>query len=718
MADRSVEVKLTANVSSYLRSMAEAKAATRDLANTANTTTTDVDRGFSKATASVKDMGTAGERLARDVEKNTTTWRGLASGVDSTRLSYHNLIDEFNKTGNRDLITRIIGEKRELSRFTGFAKELDLIPGQASRVGLQAGGAFSGGFLSAAASILAAGSPVLVPTIGSFLAAAVAGAALGTIGGGAIAVGLASQFSNPLVHSAAVDLGDYLKTQLAFASSSFADRFVSGFHVLEQRTGPFFADLSRGFAALDPYVSNLFVRLAEGLNALGPGLSRALASAGPILGTIAKNIPTLLNAINIFFDEISKGGKGATEAIDAIVKGISTMIAGFGFALRAGADMYDFLVQAADKLWSTLARAAEILAPISPAAAAVAGPLRSLATYTHGVATAFDESKLSSENAAGGFTDLGSTAEIAANKLATLNQQIDDYMGKTLSAQQANLAVAKGWQDLSATLAQNGHAFDANTAAGNANQEALLGQIGKLQQARDAAIAQAGGVNASASAVAAANAEYDAGVAHLADLMRQAGFTTGQVDQLTATMYSIPNITRTITINTIRTLTDVHRVIDSMGNVFGGSPYMQSASAFGQRYGGIVEASLAQGGIVQAALGTIVRSPTVLFGERGTGQEAYIPQRGIPRNRALDLLNTAAGWYGAAVAPGVPTHPSAYSGNAATGGMGTELAAQLTGARVRFDLGHGQTLIGVMDGRITLADKAAARDADIRSRSR
>lgn len=45
----------------------------------------------------------------------------------------------------------------------------------------------------------------------------------------------------------------------------------------------------------------------------------------------------------------------------------------------------------------------------------------------------------------------------------------------------------------------------------------------------------------------------------------------------------------------------------------------------------------------------VVTSPTVLYGERETGGEAFIPRRGIDRGRALGILRVAADWYGAKV---------------------------------------------------------------------
>lgn len=45
----------------------------------------------------------------------------------------------------------------------------------------------------------------------------------------------------------------------------------------------------------------------------------------------------------------------------------------------------------------------------------------------------------------------------------------------------------------------------------------------------------------------------------------------------------------------------------------------------------------------------IANQPTILYGERSTGGEAFIPRQGISEHRAMGILGTAASWYGAQV---------------------------------------------------------------------
>lgn len=59
-----------------------------------------------------------------------------------------------------------------------------------------------------------------------------------------------------------------------------------------------------------------------------------------------------------------------------------------------------------------------------------------------------------------------------------------------------------------------------------------------------------------------------------------------------------------------------------------------------ERWGGVEHA---QTGLMWEA--NIVHDPTIAYGERETGGEAFIPRNGI-RSRSLSILDTAAGWYG------------------------------------------------------------------------
>lgn len=562
----------------------------------------------------------------------------------------------------------------------GNAVSNALIP-QMQVGGLQAGTAFAGGFREALISLAAPVGLVVGPPLVAAIGASIAGATLGGLGLAAIAGAVALQFSSPLVHSAATDLGTYVTERLREATRGFALQFAEGLVALRREAEPLWANLQAGLKSLEPYVANLLVRLGEGLAKLGPGLGRALEAAGPVLGAISKNIPTLLNSINIFFDEISKGGKGAAEAIDAILKTVSALIAGLGFAIRGLSNMFDFMAQAGDKVTGILAKI-----PV------VGKPWEELHNYVHGVATSFGETQLSAGGASAAINVAASasaaaTAAFRAQQAAAaaLADEIDRITNASLGLAGADLQLRQDEAGLVALHKQHGSALQGNTADALANQQAFLGLARDLEGARQAEIQHG-------ATLQEANAHLQANAGKLYDMAAAAGFDRDQVRALIESMLAIPNVNRTITINEVRTHTDIYRTIDQSGNLVGGSPYLRSASQLGLQ---------AFGGIVGAARGLIAsKGPTVVFGERSL-PEAYIPSRnsGISQGRADMLLGTAASWWGRRLAPaggggGRSLTVNVYAGWGANGAEIGQQVAQVISRQIRTDPAFAATIAG------------------------
>lgn len=83
--------------------------------------------------------------------------------------------------------------------------------------------------------------------------------------------------------------------------------------------------------------------------------------------------------------------------------------------------------------------------------------------------------------------------------------------------------------------------------------------------------------------------------------------------------------------------------------VYGGE--LAAAAALGSKNWGFAGVGGGAGGAasVMAKGGVdahVVARPTVLYGERQTGGEAFIPRKGISRKRAASILSVAAGWHG------------------------------------------------------------------------
>jgi hypothetical protein len=527
--------------------------------------------------------------------------------------------------------------------FKGGSVSNALIP-QMQSSGLQAGTVFAGGFRSAlvgfAAPIGLAVGPPLIAAIG----ASIAGATLGGLGLTAIAAGVALQFKSPLVHDAATDLGSYIKQRLTDATADFGPRFAAGLVALRRESEPLWANLKAGLQSLEPYVANLLVRLGEGLAKLGPGLQRALEAAGPVLGAISKNIPTLLNAINIFFDEVSKGGRGAAEAIDTIIKAVSGLIVAIGFGIRFLSDVFSFMVTAGDKVTGILAKIPGI-----------GKEWQALHNYVHGVALGFGETQLSATGATGAITaGTGAATQSiygTGNAVQALNQKISDLLGQALSVKQAELGVAQALTGVADSAKAQGTSLEFASAKGQANASALLAGAEAAGRHREALLA----AGASADFATAA---YNRDVDSLYKAAAAAGFNSGQVDGLIGNLRAVPgNTTANVTVNGVDAATEkvigLSRAINSLHDRVVTTTLVQNTITGQVREsvnpGRRIEAF---GDIVAAARGLVASAPTVVFGER-TLPEAYIPapNSGISQGRADMLLGTAASWWGRRLAP-------------------------------------------------------------------
>lgn len=580
-----------------------------------------------------------------------------------------------------------VGSKTGTVFSDGFFKGVkQLVPGLFG-AGLQGGDAFGEGFLATAGKVIVAGGPVLIPAIAALTAAAGAALAGGILAGtglGAIAAGIALQFKSPLVHDAATGLGDFVKDELTKATSGFGLKFAEGITALKREAEPFFADIQAGLTSLEPYVANLLARLGEGLAKLGPGLGRALEAAGPVLGALSKNIPTLLNAIGIFFEEISRGGKGAALAIDAITKTVAGLIVELGKSLYVALKVFEGMAIAGDKVTGILAKIPGI-----------GKEWEALHNYVHGVAVSFQESQLAAGGASAAINFAAAAAQAAAGAFnaqraaaEALRGEIDGLINSSLGLAGANLQLTQDEAGLTAQIKQHGKALQGNSADALSNQQAFLGLARDLEATRQAEIQHG-------ATLQEANAHLQANAGKLYDMAAAAGFDRDQVKALIESMLGIPNVNRTIQINEIRTHTDIYRTVDDRGNAVyygsqgsGNSPYNRSASSLGLQ---------AFGGIVGAARGLIAsKGPTVVFGER-TLPEAYIPSRnsGISQGRADMLLGTAASWWGRRLVPAAATAAAqpVRLELSSDGGSASDLVLELLRSAVKIRGGNVQIIV-------------------------
>jgi hypothetical protein len=169
---------------------------------------------------------------------------------------------------------------------------------------------------------------------------------------------------------------------------------------------------------------------------------------------------------------------------------------------------------------------------------------RALASMTNKVTGASDLLSTS-------FGQTALTAQQLADKIQQLNQRIQDNFTNMMNADQANLQWHKDLTTLNTDIDKHGASLDIATAAGQRNIGVLQQLIQDAERSREASIAQAGGQNASAAAVDAANLKYRSQIGQLYNLGIQMGLSKGGLQALInkyMDLINLPNITKHFTL--------------------------------------------------------------------------------------------------------------------------------------------------------------------------
>lgn len=295
------------------------------------------------------------------------------------------------------------------------------------------------------------------------------------------------------------------------------------------------------------FVRNLFGDLSTTIGPLtqgligmareaGPGLKQAFAAAVPVLKELAALLPTLGRGIGSFFSSVSSGD-APLKGIRVLVYALAGSLMILGKTVQFLGAWFSFWSMAAEKVYTALGKIpllgagfkflAEVLGQINAPAEGLARSLVPVAGSAGAAAQASRD---------------------AAAAMQELHNKMTAMISAALGADQANLAFAAAMRALTESVKENGRNLDINTEKGHANVSAILSAVAAAEQKRQADIAMAGGEKASADAVRAANAAFQAQIGQLEAVMRKLGFTQAEIDALLAKYREIPrNITTTIT---------------------------------------------------------------------------------------------------------------------------------------------------------------------------
>jgi hypothetical protein len=180
------------------------------------------------------------------------------------------------------------------------------------------------------AGVLVAGLAVaLAPALG----AAITSAVLLAVGGGALALGIKSALSSPIVKAAFDPLKQTAKTLANDFGAPFRGPLVRAAETLDKALQAMKPTIDQIGRALGPVVDDLAPAFAGFLKNALPGIQSAVEAAVPLFRMLADKLPGLGKNIGIFFDEIAQGGPGATAFFGDLIELIGKVLVGIGIAI-------------------------------------------------------------------------------------------------------------------------------------------------------------------------------------------------------------------------------------------------------------------------------------------------------------------------------------------------------------------------------------------------
>jgi len=458
----------------------------------------------------------AGKEVGNVGDKSSKASRDLSQldrQIDSTRRRVERLGFEFAATGDKVTGQRFGDQQSLLGRLerlrtslTSLGNDsrptLSILQNIGNTIGPLAGAAGSGGVGlggagAAAAPAAAAGGVGAAPIIGGVvlglaatllptLGAMTAGAVAGTIGTGGVIGGVLMAVKDPVVQSAFQEFTADIEQKIFKSGSAFVVPIEQSLSVLAQD----FASLHLDdvFAKAAPDLQIIVQGIGDLVKNLMPGFNLALQRSGPFAAAAAKGFGDLGTALSEFMDNATRS-HGSVEGLILLFDALAGTIKFFGAALNTLSTAYhDFVVFAHG--------VADVVDKSLDFAHLHSDFIHQGVVGLDAMSKAGDTTAKTMFDLGGSFSVVGNAAEDAAAKadqlvkaMVALNKAGDDLIKDATNLEQATIAVAQGWSDLNDQLIRGKGNWDLNTDAGRKNLTLITDQLTKLEQKREADIA-------------------------------------------------------------------------------------------------------------------------------------------------------------------------------------------------------------------------------------
>lgn len=674
---RTVKVGLDVDEAPYVRGMDRAEKATAkldDAVESAGGSAKETAAGMGAASESISDVGESARSAGRGLNDLSKDAARLDRQIDETTRGIRDLAREIARTDDAaaraDLDARMNSKQGDLRGLTKLRGLID-VGGAAD----DAAGQFSTIFAARLGPLIArapmslgpVGAAIALPIaaeVATVLGAAVAGGITGGAGIGGVIGGLAIASKHSAVKSAAEGMAHEFESRLEKAGASFVPAAISGISVLRNK----FAEAGDDLEAILSKSSKFVVPLASGA---GDGIQDIIAGARALVDVAGPAIDVISEGLAELGDAAGDGMKSLTDNAESGARALALVF-----------EVVEFGVRSVFVLINTFAELYEIME--------IGNGLFQWFSQVQG-----EGGKSSEDFSAGiagvleGFRGTSTEAEDAAQAIRDYAEALDTIVDQNLSAAEASLRYSQAVKDAK-------EAVDSKKRVSSDEQEQLLGLARSANTATDA-------FEQNGSSARRLREHHKDATAEFVETAVKMGYTRERAKELAEQYLKIPRkIDTAVTADTSQAARNLRDIIALSAQIkskrvtittFNNQVVTRSegrnvpiGAPGGRRWGGI-DYAMARGGAIEAHFAS---SPTVMYGERETGGEAYIPMNGDTARSRMIAQTVVEEWLGGRVmwpgagGPGPVTAPFMGSGApvapaqqpALSGGMTLRLVVQ------------------------------------------
>jgi hypothetical protein len=631
---RTVKVGLDVDEAPYVRGVERAEKATAkldDAVESAGGSAKETAAGMGKASESITDVGKSARGAGRELTGLRRDAAILDRQITDTARGVRDLAREISRTADaaeRAKLTEKLkverGKQRDLTDLRNLIDADEAARGFSTEFATKVGPLIA----RAPISVGPIGAAIALPIaaeVATVLGAAVAAGITGGAGIGGVIGGVTIAAKHSAVKAAAEGLGNEFENRLQSAAVSFVPATLSGISVIRNKLAEVEGDLESIFSNSARFVVPLAEGAGTGIQEIVAGARELVEVAGPAVDAISEGLAELGSAGRDGLESLTDNSESGARALTLVFEVVETGVRMVFGLINAFAELYE-VMEFGNGLFEWFSRAND------------EGGSRA------------EEFEGSLAGLMDGFRETSTEAEDAARAVQQYAEALDLIVDQNLSAAEANLR----YRD---SLKEARDAVDDKRKVSRAEEEQLLSLARSSNTLTDSLEAQ----GASTKDLAARNREARSDFVATA---MQMGYTREQARELAAQYLKVPRkVSTTVTAETEQAAANLRAIVALSAQIKSkrvvittvnnqvvtrseGRNVPIGSGVGGRRWGGI-DYAMARGGMIEAHFAT---SPTVMYGERETRGEAYIPRDGDTARSRVIAQTVVEEWLGGRVA--------------------------------------------------------------------